>query len=123
MGLPQINRLKHHRDFRLVYERGESYRGSHLILRALPPSTSQPDRAISPARIGLSVSQKVSKKAVDRNRIKRQLRAAFRELLPAIAPGWRLAIVVKPKATRCKYEHYLRELKELLLKAGILHGH
>ena len=76
-----------------------------------------------PTRIGISIGKKVSKKAVIRNRIKRQIRAALRKLLPYISPGWQIVVVVKPEATECQYEHFLRELKQLLVKAEVINGH
>ncbi|MGH2412643.1 MAG: ribonuclease P protein component, partial [Microcystaceae cyanobacterium] len=77
----------------------------------------------SPTQIGISISQKVSKKAVIRNRIKRQIRAAIQTLLSYISPNWKLVVVVRPQAVECKYEHFLRELKQLFIKAGIINGH
>ncbi len=58
-----------------------------------------------------------------RNRIKRQLRAIFQQLLPQIASGWQLVIVVKPSATQCGYEQFLQELKQLLTSSEVLNGH
>ncbi|WP_036485513.1 ribonuclease P protein component [Myxosarcina sp. GI1] len=121
MGLPKVHRLTNWRDFRAVYE-GEIRRYSpNLILRAL--STAKNNSASEPTKIGISIGKKVSKKAVVRNRIKRQIKGAIRELLPAIAPNWKVVIVVKPSAVKCKYEHFLRELNELLIKTKIINGH
>lgn len=78
---------------------------------------------IPSTRIGISIGKKVSKKAVVRNRIKRQIRAAIREVLPQMSGGWKLAIGVKSTATKCEYEHFLRELKQLLTRAEVLHGY
>lgn len=77
-----------------------------------------------PTRIGISISTKVSKKAVVRNRIKRQLRAAFRHLLPRISPGWLLVVVVQPAAARqeCVTQQFLQELEQLLVAAEVLNG-
>jgi ribonuclease P protein component len=75
-----------------------------------------------PTRIGISISQKVSKRAVVRNRIKRQLKAILQLLLPQIAPGWQLVIVVKSSATQCGYEQFLQELKQLLRSAEVIDG-
>ena len=74
----------------------------------------------APTRLGISISQKVSKRAVIRNRIKRQIKAIFRALLPQVASGWQLVIVVKPSATQCSYEQFLQELKQLLHRAEII---
>lgn len=77
-----------------------------------------------PTRIGISISTKVSKKAVVRNRIKRQLRAAFRYLLPRISPGWLLVVIVQPSAARqeCVTKQFLQELEQLLVAAEVLNG-
>jgi len=107
MALPSANRLKRRRDFQTVYKAGSRKSTLHLTLRALPFQTTSGTRkaeslskgpeiwvAKSPTRIGISISQKVSKRAVIRNRIKRQIRAAFRQLLPRIQCGWWLVVVV-----------------------------
>lgn len=117
MGLPRVNRLKSWREFQAVYQHGIRHSSPHLNLRSLLEEESQ-----NVTRFGISISKKVSKKAVSRNRIKRQIRSAIREMLPMIAPGWKIVVGVKPGATECKYEHFLRELKELLVKAKIING-
>jgi ribonuclease P protein component len=118
VGLPKAYRLQHWKDFQKVYRQGTRYGSSHLTLLAIAQK-EQP----TATRIGISVSQKVSKKAVIRNRIKRQIRAALRELLPDLSPGWKVVVVVRPSALECKYEHFLRELKQLLMKANIIDGY
>ena len=121
MALPLVHRLKKRRDFQAVYQQGIRRYGRHLNLRALfrPPGPDQPK---SPTRIGISISQKVSKKAVVRNRIKRQIRAVIMELLPYMSTDWLIVVSVRSEAIECKYEHFLRELKQLLIKAEIIDG-
>lgn len=121
--MPKENRLRDWRDFRAVYSQGIRQNGFHIVLRALWASKLEQKLWLEPTRIGISISQKVSKKAVVRNRIKRQIRAAFRELLPIIPPGWKIVIVVRSRAVECKYEHFLRELKQLLIEAKIINGY
>ena len=138
MALPQRYRLKHRRDFSAVYRAGLRRDAPHLSLRALSMSDShtspssanldlaQPQSAVvpipQPTRIGVSISQKVSKRAVVRNRIKRRIRAALRQLLPELLPGWLVVITVRPSAVECCYEEFLQELKQLLIKAEVLDG-
>lgn len=137
MALPKAHRLKHRHDFSAVYQRGLRRFGSSLILRALhslsdakpnsgnglglakPPANRD---SAAPSRIGFSISQKVSKRAVIRNRIRRQLSAAIQTLLPSIAPGWKIVIVVRPEATQCDYHQFLQELKQLLADAEVING-
>lgn len=121
MGLPKAHRLKNRQDYRAVYEQGIRRYSPHLTLIAL--STKQSAVSTYQTKFGISISKKVSKKAVVRNRLKRQLKGVIRGNLQAIAPGWKIVIVVKPKAIECKYEHFLRELEELLKQAKIINGY
>ena len=123
MGLPQIHRLKHWRDFRTVYQQGIRRHSEHLVLRAWFPRAVGEQSQINPSRIGISIGKKVSKKAVVRNRIKRQIHGAFLQLRPRILDGWQIVVVVKPTAVECKYDDFLRELEELLKKTKIINGY
>lgn len=150
MALPSLHRLKSRQDFQAVFREGIRRHGSYLTLRALRPSpstveptkTSAPSSADSintateeinlsnncehlPTRIGISVSTKVSKRAVIRNRIKRRIAAALQQLLPKLSPGWRLVVVVKPIAAQqeCVTQQFLQELEQLLVQAEVLNGH
>jgi ribonuclease P protein component len=86
----------------------------------------QPDAAtenLPATRFGIAVSQKVSKKAVTRNLLKRRIKAVLRLLLPQIANGWSIVIGVRPSAQGCEYVEILRELKQLLTAAEVLDGY
>ena len=139
MALPKSNRLKSRHDFRAVFREGFRCHGSYMTLRALPPRNDKPpfsdtsqeigeDKThsnLTPPKIGISISTKVSKKAVIRNRLKRQIAAVLYELLPQLAPKWRLVVVVKPTAVQqeCGSKQFLQELEELLVKAEGINGH
>ncbi|HHP7243983.1 MAG TPA: ribonuclease P protein component, partial [Elainellaceae cyanobacterium] len=71
----------------------------------------------------VSISQKVSKKAVTRNRIKRQIQSAMQRLLPRMSEGWQVVVVVRPRAMQCDYSQFLQELEQLLTEAEIINGH
>jgi ribonuclease P protein component len=123
VGLQKANRLRNRRDFQTVYQQGIRRSSLHLILRALSSVKSEETTHKIVSRFGISISLKVSKKAVVRNRIKRWIKAAIRELMPQIDRGWKVVIVVRSNAVECKYEHFLRELKQLLTNAKIINGH
>jgi ribonuclease P protein component len=99
MSLPKANRLRQRRDFQKVFNRGIRRQSPHLTMRAISDELKENDRQ-KPSCFGISISQKVSKKT-----------------------DWKIAIVVKPSAVECKYEHFLRELEELFLKAEVIDGH
>ncbi|MEB3358740.1 MAG: ribonuclease P protein component [Synechococcales bacterium] len=131
MSLPKVHRLTHRRDFARVYQSGSRFANRHLVLRLLkeqPPDPGKdPGGAIAPdlkpTQFGISISQKVSKRATVRNRIKRQIKAAIRDLLPRMAAGWRIVIVVRPPAVQCDYWQFLRELEQMLIRAEVINGH
>jgi ribonuclease P protein component len=147
VALPLLHRLKSRHDFQAVFREGIRRHSSYLTLRALRPSPStithptnnSPQNPIdtaatenlgdncehSPTLIGISVSTKVSKRAVVRNRIKRRIAAALQQLLPRLSPGWRLVIVVKPNAAQeeCVTQQFLQELEQLLEQAEVFNGH
>ena len=151
MALAKLHRLRHWRDFQFAYQQGRRYSGQSFTLfrlKQFSPKEKAPKNKIlsnkissyQPAenkasenkglepkliatRLGVSISQKVSKKAVVRNRLKRQILGGFQTLLPDIVPGWRLVIVVKPGAVGCNYGDFLRELKQLLIQAEVLNGY
>jgi ribonuclease P protein component len=139
VALPKANRLKSRKDFQAVFREGTRRHGSYLTLRTLRPSssrvpsldaaatTTQPTgKSLNPVStlIGISISTKVSKRAVVRNRLKRQIAAALHKLLPKLLPGFRLVIIVKPTAAQeCVKEQFLQELEQLLAQAEVLNGY
>ncbi|WP_110985943.1 ribonuclease P protein component [Acaryochloris thomasi] len=119
--LSKLHRLRKTQDFLTVYQRGYRRNSADLSLRVYRRPHAQD--AVSPTRIGISISQKVSKRAVVRNRLKRQLRAACSQLLPQIKPGQDIVLVVRSTALQCSYQQFLQQLKQLFTQAEILHGH
>jgi ribonuclease P protein component len=133
VALPKANRLKSRKDFQAVFREGTCRHGSYITLRALRPSSikkpsdnvKSTNSVLFPIKIGISISTKVSKRAVVRNRLKRQVSAALYQLLPLLSPGWRLVVVVKPAAaeSKCVTQQFLQELEQLLAQAEVLNGH
>ena len=128
MALPKAYRLKSRQDFQAVFREGIRRHSSHFTLRALKPAlspeTSSPT-ALPATKTGIAISTKVSKRAVVRNKIKRQMTAALHQLLPKLAPGWRLVLIVKPTTTEtvCQTHKFLQELEQLLAQTEVLNGH
>ncbi len=77
---------------------------------------------VLPIQVGISISKKVSKRAVVRNRIKRQLKAIVRQLLPRLESGLRMVILVRSEALTYEYGEFLQELEQLLVKAEVING-
>lgn len=73
-------------------------------------------------RIGFAVGLGVSKKAVVRNRLKRQLREIVRLLLKeeTIKHGYHVLVMAKKEVVGREYGEMEREVGELLRRCGIL---
>ncbi|BDA39751.1 ribonuclease P protein component [cyanobacterium endosymbiont of Braarudosphaera bigelowii] len=121
MGLPKNNRLRHHKSFQSVYKKGERYYSSQLVMHSLFGINK--NCQIIPTQFGISISQKISKKAIVRNYLKRQIKSVIRVFLPKIVSGYQIVIVVKKQIQGCQYSILLREIKELLINAKIVHGY
>jgi ribonuclease P protein component len=123
VSLPKPHRLRRRQDFQKVYQSGKRHQGVNLTLRSLRQLPDPATGNLPAARFGISVSQKVSKKAVVRNLLKRQLKACIRQLLPQISAGWSIVIGVRTSAQGCEYVEILRELRQLLTAAEVIDGH
>lgn len=112
--LPRQHRLRDRHDFDRVYEHKTAYHGKLAVLWLAPQSHRETPR------LGIVVSKKVSKRAVDRNRLKRQWRRVIHLLLPQIAAGWDMIVVVRQAALQVSDEDCRAELMQLMAKAGVL---
>lgn len=77
--LPKENRLTEKSDFELLFKRGRFLRGQFVNFFYSP--------TLDGARVGFIVSNRVSKLAVERNRLKRILRAEVYRFLRS-RPDW-----------------------------------
>ena len=84
------NRLSRSKDFDTVYRRGRSTSSRYLVLHwfAREDDDGEP-------RLGLAVPRSVGT-AVARNRVKRLLREAWRELLPTVPSGNDYVLAARP---------------------------
>jgi ribonuclease P protein component len=85
----RANRLSRSRDFEAVYRHGRSVSSRFLVLYWFPQ-----EEAASP-RFGFSVPRSVGG-AVERNKIKRQLREVWRERLDRVPAGNDYVLIVRP---------------------------
>ena len=125
MALPRQYRLRASRSFSKVYRQGKKASGRCLAVKALkdPTPGDVSTHETSPGVcFGVSISRKVHKRAVVRNRIKRQIHAALELLLPRVKGTWWVVINVRTAATVCEYYDFLRELENLLVELEVLHG-
>ena len=85
------NRLSRSKDFDTVYRRGRTASGRYVVLHWFPRDE---DPSGEP-RLGLAVPRSVGT-AVARNRVKRLLREAWRQLLPRVPAGQDYVLAARP---------------------------
>ena len=85
--------LRRRRDFQRVHAQGRRKGDALLQVRVMPTPPSLP--TVTPIRLGILVGKKYGS-AVERNRFKRIVRAALRELAEEFQPGW--DVLILPRA-------------------------
>lgn len=87
--LPRPNRLRKTNDFKRVFKNGKGVQIDNVFIKVRPSKGKA-------TRIGIIVSKKVAKKAVDRNRIRRILSEGIRTHIQRIRLERDIVIVVLP---------------------------
>lgn len=100
-------------EFRRCYQEGRVLKNRVAVLHVYDRGDAEP------ARVGFSVSKKLGK-AVERNRVKRWLRAIVYPLMPKLPRGLDLVFAARIRAKVEGYWSLARGVHELLEKGGLL---
>jgi len=101
-------RLVKEKDFKKIFKLGKSSYTKIFRIKILM-------NKLEINRYGIVISTNISKKAVERNKLKRQFRAALKEYDKKLIPGVDLVVIVSPAALNQEYKFINNELKEALL--------
>jgi len=111
-AVEQFDSLCKNHEFRRAYARGKSFVSPMVVVYVLKNRC----RAL---RVGITTSKKIGN-AVQRNRARRVIREAFRQILPQVRTGYDIVFVARGRTPFVKStevrRHMLRQLKE----AGLL---
>jgi ribonuclease P protein component len=102
--LPKLYRLLADKDFQKIWKKGRSFYAKNLGFKVLTNS-------LDVSRFGISVGLKVSKRATDRNRLKRQLREILSSKIGQITPGFDIIITVLPVALGKTYAELQKDVE------------
>lgn len=112
--LASRNRLKNPKDFKRAKKDGTVFQSDSFGLVVYERGNKWP------TRFGFVVSLKIAKESVLRNKIKRALSEAVRQSIIYIKPGFDCVFLAKPIIARKYTEEIMREVREILKKAGVL---
>lgn len=110
--MPMVETLKSNSDFRRAYARGKSYQDPALVTIVLK------NRA-GICRIGITTSKKIGG-AVQRNRARRVIRAAFAPYRRQVRPGFDIVFVARSRTCRTKSTALARVMEKQLRAAGLI---
>jgi ribonuclease P protein component len=114
--LPKYNRLQKEREFQRVFKNSRSFSMRNLSIRTAKNTTRE-----GKIRFGFVISNKIDKRAVRRNALKRQLREIARTLIFELNPGYDIVVVVQRDFDfPYKQEEIKKQFLEGIRKAGIL---
>ncbi len=106
-------RLSRSEDFKRVRRTGKSYAHPLVVLVAQASETKEH------LKVGIAAG-KTTGTAVSRNRAKRLLREAMRDLIPSIASGWDLILIARPALVTATLNDTRSALTNLLTRAKLL---
>ena len=103
--------LKKNQDFQMVYKKGKSVAGKHMVLFVLKNNRAK-------NRLGISASKKVGK-AVVRNRCRRRLKEAYRLIESDMLEGYDIVILPRAPIIEADFAEIKSGMRHLLRKQGI----
>jgi ribonuclease P protein component len=111
--LAAVNTLKKQKDFEKVKNEGTLYQSENFGVCIL----NRGDNDYT--RFGFIISNKISKLATQRNRIKRAFRDAFRYNLNRIGKGYDVVVLAKPSLERIPVDSIMNEV-DMFVRDSVL---
>ncbi len=112
-SFPKTSRLKLASDFRNLLRNAKSFRENGLVIYFRKSNTSE-------SRLGIIVSKRVFKQAVDRNKTKRLIREFYRKEKKNIILPNDIVIRVLEDHNLFKLNNLQKTLKQLFIKSGVI---
>ena len=112
--MTRVWRLRPRGEFERIRQNGRSWPHRFFILIVLP----QPDRLEAPPRIGIAAGKKLGG-AVTRNRYKRKLRAAVRQVHLNIPSGVDVILIARAPIAEASVAQITEALRETLRRARV----
>ena len=106
-------RIRKQKEFDKIFSKGAYFSEKFLVLKVV-------ENELEISRFGFIVSNKISKKAVERNRLKRLLRETVRLKQNKIKPGFDAIFIFRGKDVKKSFDDVDIVVENLLKRSGLL---
>lgn len=119
-SMKQIGTLTQRPQFLRVQSAGQKWVSNSVIVMVAPASQAA-DAPAATVRFGLTVTKKLNKSAVIRNRMRRRLRAAAYDVLPAVSkPGVDYVFIARNNTENVTYDKLCSDMAWCLKRLSCL---
>ena len=110
--LPKLNRIKKKKDFEVIFKNSKSFKSNLFIFKMMKNDLGY-------NRVGLVVSQKVSKRATTRNKVRRRLAEVMKAEIENIKNGTDLIIIALAGIEKKEFSEIKEAINNTLIKSGL----
>lgn len=111
--LKRLYRVTKDKEFQAIYRRGRFQSTALFSINYLPGKKNV-------SRVGIVVSKKITKKATERNLIKRRIREVVQEIYPTIKNNYDIVISVKKPVMDANFDTIKTTIKDMFTKTGLI---
>jgi len=105
-------RLTHRKDFHQVRQNGKTFPHPLVVMVVAPNS-------LLISRVAVITGKSIGN-AVERNRVKRRIRACIQIIWPTMIAGWDLIFLARRSALTCKFSELLLTIQNMVRDAGLV---
>lgn len=113
--LPGINRIKRKKDFETIFKNAKSFKNNLFISKIVK-------NGLGLNRVGFVVSQKVSKKATVRNKVKRRLSEILSPKMKEITAGTDVILIALSGIEKKEFFEIKECVEMMLFKTRLISG-
>jgi ribonuclease P protein component len=110
--LDKINRIKKKKDFETIFKNSKSFKNNLFIFKTVKNN-------LGLSRFGFVVSQKVSKKATIRNKVRRRLAEIIRSEIKNIKTGTDAVLIALPGIEKKEFLELREAVNSTLIKVKL----
>ena len=110
--LPKKNRLNK-KEVEFIFKKGKTHKEGFLLLKIIKY------KELPYSSFSAVVPKKISKKAVERNKIKRRIRESLRKKLSQIQPGFKGIFIALPEIINQDYKIIDKNINKIIITSKI----